>query len=84
MAERMLLLQAAATLAMVGLIWFIQVVHYPLFGQVGRDKFPAFVCDPPLRNGSEITSSVPSPPRGEGRVRGIEDTVVIFEPILRL
>ena len=38
----MLLLQAAATLAMVGLIWFVQVVHYPLFGQVGRDEFAAY------------------------------------------
>ena len=39
MAEWLLLLQAAATLAMVGLIWFVQVVHYPLFGQVGREGF---------------------------------------------
>lgn len=27
----------AATWAMVGLIWFVQVVHYPLFGWVGDD-----------------------------------------------
>ena len=39
MAETLLLLQAAATLAMVGLIWFVQVVHYPLFGHVGQDQF---------------------------------------------
>jgi len=24
---------------MVGLIWFVQVVHYPLLAQVGRDEF---------------------------------------------
>ena len=42
MAETLLLLQAAATLAMVGLIWFVQVVHYPLFGQVGRDRFASY------------------------------------------
>ena len=36
-----------------------------------------------LRNGSEITSAVPSPPWGEGRVRGKRDTVVIYEPFLR-
>ena len=35
-----------------------------------------------LRNGSEIPSAVPSPPWGEGRVRGKKDTVVIFEPFL--
>jgi hypothetical protein len=42
MAELNLLLQAAATLAMVGVIWFVQIVHYPLFDQVGRDRFPAY------------------------------------------
>lgn len=30
---------AAATLFMVGLIWFVQIVHYPLFAHVGRDGF---------------------------------------------
>ncbi|MEX0847439.1 MAG: hypothetical protein WD023_06640 [Ilumatobacteraceae bacterium] len=29
--------QVAATWSMVGLIWFVQVVHYPLFGWVGDD-----------------------------------------------
>jgi hypothetical protein len=33
---------AAATLFMVGLIWFVQVVHYPLFGQVGGAGFSAY------------------------------------------
>ena len=32
-------LHAAATLFMAGLIWFVQVVHYPLFAAVGRDRF---------------------------------------------
>lgn len=30
--------QVAATWAMVGLIWFVQVVHYPLFGWIGDDE----------------------------------------------
>lgn len=30
-----LLLNAASTWAMVGLIWFVQMVHYPLFAGVG-------------------------------------------------
>jgi hypothetical protein len=42
MAELLLLLQAAATLAMVGLIWFVQIVHYPLFDSVGHDEFPVY------------------------------------------
>ena len=28
-----------STAAMTGLIWFVQVVHYPLFEAVGRDAF---------------------------------------------
>lgn len=40
-----LLLQVGATLAMVGLIWFVQVVHYPLFAQVGRDGFRRYEMD---------------------------------------
>ena len=31
-----LLAHAAATLFMTGLIWFVQIVHYPLLGHVGR------------------------------------------------
>ncbi|MGE0825959.1 MAG: hypothetical protein AB7P18_28025 [Candidatus Binatia bacterium] len=27
---------------MVGLIWFVQIVHYPLFAQVGMNLFPAY------------------------------------------
>ena len=32
----------AATAAMAGLIWFVQLVHYPLFADVGRDGFVAY------------------------------------------
>jgi hypothetical protein len=31
-----------ATLFMVGLIWFVQVVHYPLYHQVGVDGFALY------------------------------------------
>jgi hypothetical protein len=31
-----------ATLFMVGLIWFVQVVHYPLMAGVGEDGFVAY------------------------------------------
>lgn len=31
-----------ATAAMVGLIWFVQVVHYPLFASVGADGFAEY------------------------------------------
>ena len=37
-----LLTQVFATLFMVGLIWFVQIVHYPLYANVGRDQFPEY------------------------------------------
>jgi hypothetical protein len=36
------LAHAAATLVLVGMIWVIQVVHYPLFAAVGQDTFIAY------------------------------------------
>jgi hypothetical protein len=38
----LLLAQAGATLAMTGLIWFVQVVHYPLLGRVGPAGYTAY------------------------------------------
>lgn len=35
-------MQAASTWALVGLIWTIQVVHYPLFAEVGEDRFSRY------------------------------------------
>ena len=45
MTQWTLLLQVAATLCMVGLIWFVQIVHYPLLAQVGRDGFRRYEMD---------------------------------------
>ncbi len=39
MPKIILAAHAFATLSMVGLIWFIQVVHYPMFALVGEDAF---------------------------------------------
>jgi uncharacterized membrane protein len=38
----LLVIHAVATCFMAGVIWIIQVVHYPLFGMVGRDGFAAY------------------------------------------
>lgn len=38
----LLLTHAATTLVMVGVIWFVQVVHYPLLGAVGDEGFRAY------------------------------------------
>ena len=40
--EPLLLLHAGATLFMTGVIWFVQVVHYPLFLRVGEGHFHAY------------------------------------------
>lgn len=32
----------AATVAMTGLVWFVQIVHYPLFARVGAPGFPEY------------------------------------------
>ena len=41
-AQGVLLLHLAATLFMVGVIWFVQVVHYPLLARVGTSGFEAY------------------------------------------
>ncbi|MGB0715278.1 MAG: hypothetical protein ACPGXK_05330 [Phycisphaerae bacterium] len=42
MPEFVLDLHVLATLCMVGLIWFVQVVHYPLMAKVGADGYAAY------------------------------------------
>jgi hypothetical protein len=44
MSESRVLLLANLVLAlfMAGVIWYVQIVHYPLFKDVGREAFPAF------------------------------------------
>lgn len=37
-----LLVHAGATLYMAGLIWFVQLVHYPLFARVGAAGFASY------------------------------------------
>jgi hypothetical protein len=70
-----LLAHAASTLYLVGLIWLVQAVHYPLFAQVGAAQAQAYarlhvtritwVVGPPML--VELASGVwlaLSPPRG--------------------
>jgi hypothetical protein len=40
----LLVVHAAATLAMTGLIWFVQLVHYPLLRFAADSEFPAFAA----------------------------------------
>ena len=56
MAILLLLLHTGSTLAMVGLIWFVQVVHYPLFARVGSSQFTAYEL-----NHQRLTTRVVAP-----------------------
>ena len=40
----LMLLHAAAILAMMGLIWFVQIVHYPLFELASESGFERFAA----------------------------------------
>jgi hypothetical protein len=42
MNELIFLIHAGATLFLVGLIWTIQIVHYPLFPSVGAEGYAAY------------------------------------------
>lgn len=74
-----LLANAASTLFMLGLTWFVQVVHYPLFATVGEDRFADYherhssrttwVVLPPMT--VELLSSLYlafNPPNGQGEL----------------
>lgn len=39
MSFQVLVVQMAATFFMIGLIWMVQIVHYPLFDDVGRENY---------------------------------------------
>ncbi len=39
------MIHAASTWFMVGVIWYVQVVHYPLFAKVGRGPFPGYEAE---------------------------------------
>lgn len=44
----------AATLYMVGLVWFVQRVHYPLFARVGPEAFREYERDHIARTGPVV------------------------------
>ena len=42
MNDFIFVIHTGATLFLVGLIWTIQIVHYPLFGHVGTESYAAY------------------------------------------
>ncbi|MFN0182016.1 MAG: hypothetical protein ACKVZ0_24700 [Gemmatimonadales bacterium] len=55
--ELLLMIHLAATLFMTGVIWFVQVVHYPLFSAVARSEFPSYA-----KQHAALTTWIVAPP----------------------
>jgi hypothetical protein len=56
MESVLLTVHVAATWLMIGLIWFVQIVHYPLLGKIGLNEFTAYE-----QRHTELTSFVVGP-----------------------
>lgn len=41
-AKSLFLIHLASTLFMTGLIWFVQIVHYPLLSHIGKEAFTQY------------------------------------------
>lgn len=63
---------AVSTLVLVGLIWTIQVVHYPLFALVGTDGFTAYEA----AHSSRITAVIGLP----WAVQGVTTAALLIAP----
>lgn len=50
----------ALTWALIGLIWTIQVVHYPLFVQVGAEGFPGYHASHSARIAALVGVAMPA------------------------
>lgn len=55
--QTVLLANLSSSLAMTGLIWFVQIVHYPLFASVGAPNFAGYE-----KKHTQLTSLVVGPP----------------------
>lgn len=50
----LLLAHLTATAVMVGIIWFVQAVHYPLFAEVGESGWIAYAAEHVRRTGRVV------------------------------
>ncbi len=46
-----------STITMFGIIWFVQIVHYPLFGAIGKEHFCSYE-----KKHQQLTTFVVAPP----------------------
>lgn len=68
----LLIAHLVATAVMTGILWFVQVVHYPLFDKVGASHFVEYELDNTRR-----TSFVVGPPMA---VEGVTALLLFFAP----
>lgn len=61
-----------STVFLTGLIWTIQIVHYPLFALVGPDRFPAYEA----AHSARITAVIALP----WAVQGVTTLVLLLAP----
>ncbi len=54
LTELVLAAQAVSSAAMCGLIWFVQIVHYPLFARVDGDSSQEFADENQARTGPVV------------------------------
>ncbi len=52
--DLLLLVHTATTLFMLGVIWFVQIVHYPLFSDVGASEFAGYERQHTRRTGRVV------------------------------
>jgi len=52
--NNLLLIQFTATALMTGIIWFVQIVHYPLFGRIPSEGFTRYEQAHTVRTGCVV------------------------------
>ena len=88
LTELVLAAQAVSSAAMCGLIWFVQVVHYPLFARVDDDSSREFADENQARTGPVVipfmlveglTAAIIawSPPPGVPRVLAVAGVAIV-------
>ena len=91
--EAVFLAHIATTLALFGLIWVVQIVHYPLFARVGYRAFPGYHHDHtvlvsylvgPLMLVEAVTAVllVAAPPRGVPPALAVAGLVLVVVHLL--
>lgn len=70
--DLLIIANVAATVFMAGMIWTVQIVHYPLMAQVGEGSFTTYMAD----HRSRITSLLALP----WAVEGITSAWLVLAP----